>query len=716
MDTTLKDPLVGQVLDGRYRIDARVAVGGMATVYRAMDTRLDRVLALKVMHTSLSTDETFVTRFIREAKSAARLAHQNVVGVFDQGTDGTYVYLAMEYVSGCTLRDVLRDRGALQPRAALDVLEPVLAALGAAHRAGLVHRDMKPENVLIGDDGRVKVADFGLVRAVDSQTSATTDSILGTVSYLAPEQIEDGTADTRTDLYACGVMFYEMLTGAKPHSGGTPAQVLYQHLNKDMPLPSESVPGMAAALDGLVARAAARSPEDRPDDAVALLSETRAVRAALTDTQLDAVPPQAKEQTANAAGDAEPGDADDAHDEASGALSGAAFGGASGEASGATVNGAAHGGSAGDAAETYVIPRPAPAEPAPADPRAAGAATGAGPVPDAALLDRTTRLSAPPLVPPVVPQGSDSEGGDGEVMGSVGGPGRRRRPRWGVLAAAGVVLAALLGTGIWYINSGQFIKTPPVLDKTQPQATKVLEDAGLDVNVDRDYSERVKRGHVIGTDPDPGERVRKSGSVTLTVSRGPKVVKVPDLKGTPLSDARRKLKDAGLEPGVVKRRFDEETAQGSVVSTDPSSGDERRPGAAVALTVSKGEPIDIPDVVGDEEADAADALRSEGLKVRIAAKRVFSEEDKGSVARQSPKEGARAAKGDTVTLTLSKGPDMVEVPDVEDSSEDDARQKLEQAGFSVTVRRVFFGDSVFNQSPDSGEKAPRGSEVTIWLR
>lgn len=275
-----------------------------------------------------------------------------------------------------------------------------------------------------------------------------------------------------------------------------------------------------------------------------------------------------------------------------------------------------------------------------------------------------------------------------------------------MLAAAGVVLAALLGTGIWYINSGQFIKTPPVLDKTQPQATKVLEDAGLDVNVDRDYSERVKRGHVIGTDPDPGERVRKSGSVTLTVSRGPKVVKVPDLKGTPLSDARRKLKDAGLEPGVVKRRFDEETAQGSVVSTDPSSGDERRPGAAVALTVSKGEPIDIPDVVGDEEADAADALRSEGLKVRIAAKRVFSEEDKGSVARQSPKEGARAAKGDTVTLTLSKGPDMVEVPDVEDSSEDDARQKLEQAGFSVTVRRVFFGDSVFNQSPDSGEKAP----------
>lgn len=214
--------MVGQVLDGRYRVDARIAVGGMATVYRALDTRLDRVLALKVMHPALAVDGAFVERFIREAKSVARLAHPNVVQVFDQGTDGSYVYLAMEYVAGCTLRDVLRDRGALQPRAALDILEPVLAALGAAHRAGFVHRDMKPENVLIGDDGRVKVADFGLVRSVDTVTS-TTGAVLGTVSYLAPEQIEQpGTADARVDVYACGVVLYEMLTGEKPHDGDSP--------------------------------------------------------------------------------------------------------------------------------------------------------------------------------------------------------------------------------------------------------------------------------------------------------------------------------------------------------------------------------------------------------------------------------------------------------------------------------------------------------------
>lgn len=292
VDTTLQDPLVGQVLDGRYRIDARIAVGGMATVYRAVDTRLDRVLALKVMHPSLAVDGSFVERFIREAKSVARLAHPNVVQVFDQGTDGSYVYLAMEYVAGCTLRDVLRERGALQPRAALDILEPVLAALGAAHRAGFVHRDMKPENVLIGDDGRVKVADFGLVRAVDTVTN-TTGTVLGTVSYLAPEQIENGTADPRVDVYACGVMLYEMLTGDKPHDGDSPAVILYKHLHEDVPPPSAAVPSLAYELDEMVASATARTPDIRPHDAVALLAQVRDGRGRLTVEQLDAVPPQA---------------------------------------------------------------------------------------------------------------------------------------------------------------------------------------------------------------------------------------------------------------------------------------------------------------------------------------------------------------------------------------------------------------------------------------
>lgn len=677
MNTTLQDPSsgssgetppVGQVLDGRYRVEARIAVGGMATVYRAVDTRLDRELALKVMHPSLAGDSAFVSRFIREAKSVARLAHPNVVGVYDQGTDGTYVYLAMEYVSGCTLRDVLRDRGALRPRVALDILEPMLAALGAAHHAGMVHRDMKPENVLIGDDGRVKVADFGLVRAVDSQTSVG-DTILGTVSYLAPEQIEEGTADTRTDLYACGVMLYEMLTGGKPHPGGTPAQVLYQHLHEAMPAPSTSVPGLAPGLDALVARATAREPDGRPGDAGAMLTETRAMRSGLSDAQLDAVPPQAKDAAGGPAG---------THAGDGGGRTPAAFG----ESSPFTD------GPAGAEERTSVLPRPAARE-----------QYGYGHDDE---LNRTARYAAPPPEQPPGPGGGR-------------GGGRRGGGRVFLVVLAALLLT-LVGTGVWYINSGQFTKTPAVLDKTEAEARKVLDGSGLDVKVTRDYSERVERGRVIGTDPGPGERIRRTGTVTLNVSRGPEVVKVPDLAGTPLAEAQRELKEAGLEPGTVKREFSDDTERGSVIGTDPGKGVERRPGSPVALAVSKGAPIDIPDVIGEDEGTAQQELTEEGLKVRVEGERVFSEEDEGKVARQSPGEGTTAAEGDTVTLTISKGEDLVEVPDVEELDKNEARKKLKDAGFEVTVRRLFLGDTVFNQSPDSGEEAPRGSRVTLWLR
>ncbi|MFJ8080625.1 Stk1 family PASTA domain-containing Ser/Thr kinase [Streptomyces sp. NPDC096205] len=637
MDTTLQDPLVGQVLDGRYRVEARIAVGGMATVYRAVDTRLDRVLALKVMHQALAADGAFVERFIREAKSVARLAHPNVVQVFDQGTDGSYVYLAMEYIAGCTLRDVVRERGALQPRAALDILEPVLAALGAAHRAGFVHRDMKPENVLIGDDGRVKVADFGLVRSVDTVTS-TTGSVLGTAAYLAPEQIERGAADPRVDVYACGVMLFEMLTGGKPHFGDSPAQILYKHVHEDVPPPSAEVPGMAYALDELVASATARIPEIRPYDAVALLAQVREARAGLTDAQLDAVPPQATAA-----------DHDNAED------------------------------------RTSVIPR---------------SLTVPRPLPVNEDEDRhTSRLASPAPLP----------------------PRRRSLPRRGVVSIVAAVLLVLgLGAGVWYINSGQFTKVPLVLEKTEEQARDRLSDAGLEVGeVKRAYSDTVKRGLVIGTDPAPGARIRDNDSVTLTVSRGPEVVRVPALRGEPLDEARRALKREGLEPGMVTREFSDEVPKGAVLRTDPEGGVERHAGSAIALVVSKGSPVDVPDVVGDDLEDARAQLLEAGLKVKVASAQIHSEYDKGQVALQSPDSGGQAAEGDTVTLTLSKGPVMVEVPDVVGDSVDDAHDKLEGAGFEVDEDRGIlglFGDTVKSQSVEGGDTAPKGSTITIEIR
>ncbi|MFJ9024611.1 Stk1 family PASTA domain-containing Ser/Thr kinase [Streptomyces sp. NPDC102259] len=646
MDTTLQDPLVGQLLDGRYRVEARIAVGGMATVYRAVDTRLDRVLALKVMHPALAADGAFVERFIREAKSVARLAHPNVVQVFDQGADGSYVYLAMEYIAGCTLRDVLRERGALQPRAALDILEPVLAALGAAHRAGFVHRDMKPENVLIGDDGRVKVADFGLVRSVDTVTT-TTGAVLGTVAYLAPEQIEQpGAADPRVDVYACGVVLYEMLTGEKPHDGDSPAIVLYKHLHEDVPPPSALVPGLPFELDELVASATARTPDVRPYDAVALLGQVREARAPLSVDQLDALPPQAV-----SAG----------HDNAEDRTS--------------------------VIPRSLTVPRPLPVnDDDPAD--------GEDP------LNRTSRFQSGPPLPP-----------------------RRRsaRPRRGVLALiAAVLLVFGVGAGVWYINSGQFTKVPAVLTQKEAEARTRLEAAGLEVGkVRHQNSDTVKRGTVMDTDPDPGARIRKHDSVTLTVSDGPEIVKVPDVEGSRLDKAEELLKTDGLEPGLVTQEFSDDVIKGFVISTDPEAGTKRRAGTAVSIVVSKGSPVDIPDVTGDALDDAKAELEEAGLKVKVATGQVNSEFDKGLVATQTPEEGSEAAEGDTVTLTVSKGPEMVEVPDVVGASVDDAKSLLKQSGFEVEEDRGLlgiFGDTVKSQSVDAGDTAPKGSTITITIR
>jgi len=631
VDTTLQDPLVGRTLDARYRIEARVAVGGMATVYRAVDTRLDRVLALKVMHPGLAADSGFVERFIREAKSVARLDHPNVVGMYDQGTDGTHVYLAMEYIQGCTLRDVVRERGALRPRAALDILEPVLAALGAAHRAGLVHRDMKPENVLIGDDGRVKVADFGLVRAVDTNTTASSGSVLGTVSYMAPEQIEHGHSDPRSDVYACGLLLYEMLTGTKPHTGGTPSQIIYQRLNEDIAPPSGLVPGLAPGLDALVARAASRDPRLRPADAVQLLADLRSARQALTDEQLDAVPPAAA----------------------------------------AAVTGSE------DLTARVLVP------------------VGTHPT---EILNRTSRLQLP-------------------ISGSPEPPGPARPPRRTMTVLVAAVLLVLgAGTGVWYISDGQFTRIPAVLALPQAKAEQRLSAAGLSAKVAHGFSENVAKGAVISTNPAPGERVRDNSTVTLTVSKGPLHVQVPDVVGQTLAQARQRLRAAGLAPGAVTKAFDDQIAAGRVISTEPASGTLRSADAAVAVVVSKGRPIDAPDVIGASISDAQQTLQDAGLNVTLTNAPVFSDTvGAGGVAQQSPAAGVPLAKGDTITLALSKGQEMIGVPDVTGKDVAQAKQIITDAGFDARVIRFFITGKVSSQSPKGNSEAPKGSTVTLWV-
>jgi eukaryotic-like serine/threonine-protein kinase len=278
MESVLADALIGRILDGRYHVRSRIAHGGMATVYLATDTRLDRQVALKVMHAELSRDAEFINRFIGEAKSVAGLSHPNIVAVFDQGSDGHFLYLAMEYVPGRTLRSLLRERRWFSAGEALEIMDPILAGLAAAHRSGIVHRDIKPENVLLTADGRVKVVDFGLARAQAAAGQTRAGLIIGTVAYIAPEQVTGGVTDFRTDVYSAGVMLFEMLTGRQPHTGESPLAVAYKHVNENIPAASQYAGGIPPAVDQLVLAATSRDPRGRPGDAETFLRAVRTLR------------------------------------------------------------------------------------------------------------------------------------------------------------------------------------------------------------------------------------------------------------------------------------------------------------------------------------------------------------------------------------------------------------------------------------------------------
>uniref|UniRef100_UPI00140D76A3 Stk1 family PASTA domain-containing Ser/Thr kinase n=1 Tax=Streptomyces sp. YIM 98790 TaxID=2689077 RepID=UPI00140D76A3 len=297
-------------------------------------------------------------------------------------------------------------------------------------------------------------------------------------------------------------------------------------------------------------------------------------------------------------------------------------------------------------------------------------------------------------------------------------PGRRRGlSRRALFSLLGLVLVGLgVGAGVWYINSGQFLRTPGVLAMPEAEARQTLQEAGLRVKVEYAFSQTVEEGRVIATDPERGERVRRNAVVTLVVSQGPEVIAVPDLAGVPLGEAKRLLTEEGLTPGKETGRFHPTVDRGAVIATDPPTGTELRPDTAVGLVVSRGAEVRVPGVVGLPEGTAQQQLREAGFEVEVAAERVFSEQPEGTVADQDPAGGSTAGEGETVTLTISKGPEMVVVPDVRGLPEDEATRVLEDAGFEVNVQRFFFTGTVFNQSVREPDSAPKGSTITIFVR
>jgi serine/threonine-protein kinase len=631
------ESLVGRLLDGRYRVLSHIADGGMATVYLALDTRLDREVALKVMRPGLAGDETFVSRFRREARSAARLSHPNVVAVFDQGEDDGNIFLAMEYVPGQTLREVMQAEGPLTPRAALDFLDPMLQALASAHRAGIIHRDVKPENVILREDGTVKVADFGLARAVTTQTTAAqTGMLLGTVAYLSPEQVERGIADARSDVYAAGLILFEMLTGTKAFTGDTPIHVAYQHVHGSVPAPSSRVADVPPELDTLVALATSRDPDQRPADADAFLTEVRQVRRGLSPTELDHRPEGAA----------------------------AAAGGAS------TV----------PVARTTALPL------------GVGAA-GAG-VSDAAHTEVVSRAER-------AEQRAEERTGRGPW-------------RW---AVAALLLLAAVAAGLWWFTMGPGSPTvvPVVAGKTYDQAASELTAAHLNAKRVDAFDEKVSKGTVISGNPGAGAEVGRSTTVTLTVSKGPERYTVPELVGSTATEARARLEEKRLELGKTSQAFDEKVPAGQIVSTSPKAGTALKRGASVNIVVSKGrQPIELQDFTGKPADQAVASLTDAGLQVDATKQEFSTDVPKGSVISQSPATGT-LFRGDKVTLVVSKGPEMVKVPDVQGKQLDEARQVLEGAGFKVKVESFMGGifGTVRSQDPGANADAPKGSTVTL---
>ncbi|WP_367650322.1 Stk1 family PASTA domain-containing Ser/Thr kinase [Nocardioides sp. zg-DK7169] len=678
------DPLTGRLLDGRYRVGRRIARGGMASVYEATDTRLDRTVAVKVMHPGLGDDDEFAARFVREAHAAARLSHPNVVAVFDQGNDDGVVFLAMEMVVGHTLRDTISQESPMSPARAIALLEPVLAALATAHRAGLVHRDVKPENVLIAEDGRIKVADFGLAKAVsaDTQHTATGGVLIGTLSYLAPELVVEGRADERADVYAAGVVLFELLTGRKPHEGESPIQVAWKHVHEDVPAPSSLVPGIPAYVDALVARATARDRGQRPADAGVLLHHVRRVSLALAD---------GLSEDADLTEDLRPRPVPESEQTRVVPL---LPGGAGAE----------------EATAPFAVLAPSDlASPEPSARASSGSTEAAG-------TDLTTRV--PMLDGPDGPKDHDEpEGAAGPAE-----PGRRpRRSRRGpLLLVLALVLAVAVGGGAYWFGWARYTHVPAVISLSESAATDRLEAAGLDVEAgDPAYSETVPKGEVIDTDPGAGERILDGGAVTLTVSLGPERYQLPRLTGTPRAQAEERLTEIKASVGRTTERWSEKIPEGAVIRTVPAAGKILAPGANVELVVSKGRrPIPVGKWVGEDLDDAEAALEKRGLRAEVEEERFSDDVPEGVVISQSPREGT-LFRDDAVSFVVSKGPEMVEIPGgLRGSGVEEAIAKLEAAGFKVKTEEsaLYVGlRYVVGVSPGSGKSAPKGSTVTLSL-
>ncbi|MDQ4002937.1 MAG: Stk1 family PASTA domain-containing Ser/Thr kinase [Actinomycetota bacterium] len=610
-----------QLVDNRYRIVRPLGSGGMADVYLAHDDVLERDVALKIMSGRYSTDDEFVERFRREAQSAAALSHSNIISIYDRGAseDGTY-YIAMEYLPGGTLKDRIVKRGALMPRTAAAVALQIAEALRAAHHAGVVHRDIKPHNVLITDAGDVKVGDFGIARAATSDTMTKTGLILGTAHYISPEQAMGDPVGPQSDLYSLGVVLYEMLTGTLPYDAETSLGIAMKHVNGHLTPPREINPEVTEGINAVTVRLLAKNPGDRYADADELIEDLERV--------LDGLEPAALEATR-------------------------------------VMNRAVP---AGAAQQTPVAPPP-PAE-AKEDKRRrrwplfllplllllallGGGAYALGLLPD---------LTPPAQVPDLTDAASVREaqgiaGEDFEV---------REVDREDSEEPLGAILSqdpepggeAERGSEISVVTSArQVAQVPAVRDETREGAERILRGAGFKVDERTDESSAEYEGYVMEQNPRGGATAVVDSTVTITVGEGPGTVEVPDVANIMPVQARGILEEAGLRLGSQSTTPSDSVPEGSIVSQSPKAGSEAEPGSSVAVTVSSGpSQVTVPDVTGQDWITAAQNLQAAGLSVNRNVTMVASDRPENEILSTNPEAGTQVPPGTTVTLTTSQGP------------------------------------------------------------
>ncbi|WP_394768912.1 Stk1 family PASTA domain-containing Ser/Thr kinase [Lacisediminihabitans sp.] len=650
MSTNSTDPLIGRLIDGRYQVRSRIARGGMATVYLATDLRLERRVAIKVMHGHLADDSQYKARFIQEARSAARLAHPNVVNVYDQGQDGETAYLVMEYLPGITLRDLLQEHKVLTTVQAMDIMEAILAGLAAAHKNGIVHRDLKPENVLLADDGRIKIGDFGLARAASANT-ATGNALLGTIAYLSPELVTRGVADTRSDIYAVGIMLYEMLAGEQPFKGEQAFQIAHQHANDTVPMPSAKNPRVPAELDELVLWATARDPDQRPRDAKTMLDQLHETEAALrhddsstaaTAVQRTVVMPSAVASSSSTA-----------ETQIFAAKARHRTGPILTESAATLSNKAERRRSKGFWLFGLVILLAALAG-------GTGWYFGAGPgarvgIPDLAgqtPTDATAQLVKLGLTvdPTVVPTDSPTVAKDAVV---------NTDPPSGTLIVRDTVVKLLVSTG------PKLLDLPDLRGLPEQQAIDRIKT--LDFTYDgtksaQQFDGKAPLGTVIaalgadGTDLSTVKQYGQQQKISLVISAGP----LPAVAGLSFDEASKLLQASGLTATKGVDAFSADVPKDDVIGIEmpkDSAGKDKpiRPNDTVRLTMSRGpEQVIVPDVVNMTWDKARDALTAAGL-VGTSGTQANLTPSACTVKKTSPGAGTSVDKGSTVKATAFCG-------------------------------------------------------------